>query len=136
LHAWIRDKNKEKNKARMVAGYCWDWVSKKQPDLKDIVIGNYQATWNLDTDGQGWIIKPNSVSEVGCIHTSQGLELDYVGVIVGPDLIARDGRIVTRPEKRSRMDKSIHGWRALSKQDPEGTHERLDSITRIRTERS
>src|SRR5205823_3233323 len=36
LHAWIREKNNEKNKARMVAGYCWDWVSKKEPQLKDI----------------------------------------------------------------------------------------------------
>ncbi|HZS47672.1 MAG TPA: DUF2075 domain-containing protein, partial [Blastocatellia bacterium] len=125
LHDWVREKNKEKNKARMVAGYCWDWVSKNQPELKDIVIGKYQATWNLGSDGQGWIIKPNSVNEVGCIHTSQGLELDYVGVIVGPDLVARDGRIVTRPEKRSRMDKSIHGWRKLKKADPDGTDERL-----------
>ena len=128
LHAWIRDKNKKNNKARMVAGYCWDWVSKKQPELKDIVIGNYQATWNLGTDGQGWIIKPNSVSEVGCIHTCQGLELDYVGVIVGADLIARNERIVTQPDKRSSMDKSIHGWRALKKQDPKATDSRLDSI--------
>ena len=128
LHDWIREKNKEKNKARMVAGYCWDWISKKQAELKDIVIGNYEATWNLDTDGQGWIIKPNSVNEVGCIHTCQGLELDYVGVIVGPDLIVRNGQILTHPEKRSRMDKSIHGWRMLRKQDPNGANGRLDAI--------
>ena len=128
LHAWVREKNKEKNKARMVAGYCWDWVSKKQPQLKDIVIGNYGATWNLDSDGQGWIIKPDSVSEVGCIHTSQGLELDYVGVIVGEDLAVRDGRVVTQPERRSGMDRSVHGWRKLMKQDPQRTRERLDAI--------
>jgi len=128
LHSWIRERNKEKNKARMVAGYCWDWVSKKQPQLRDIVIGRYEATWNLDTDGQAWIIKPNSVSEVGCIHTCQGLELDYVGVIVGEDLIVRDSRIVTQPDKRSRMDKSVSGWKALRKVDPGGTAERLDAI--------
>ncbi len=92
LHNWLREKNKEKNKARVVAGYCWDWVSKKQPQLRDIVIDSYEATWNLDTDGQAWIIKPDSVSEVGCIHTCQGLELDYVGVIVGADLVARPQR--------------------------------------------
>ena len=128
LHQWIREKNQEKNKARMVAGYCWDWISKDQPQLRDIVIGNYEATWNLSSHGQAWIIQPDSVSEVGCIHTSQGLELDYVGVIVGEDLVVRDGRIVTRPEKRSRMDKSIAGWRAQSRKDPEGTAERLDAI--------
>jgi DUF2075 family protein len=128
LHDWIREKNKDNNKARMVAGYCWDWISKKQPNLRDIVIGNYQATWNLDAHGQAWIIQPDSVDEVGCIHTCQGLELDYVGVIVGEDLIVRDGQIVTQPAKRSSMDRSIHGWRALSKKDPVGTTRRLDAI--------
>lgn len=112
----------------MVAGYCWDWVSKKQPQLKDIVIGDYKATWNLETDGQAWIIKPDSVSEVGCIHTCQGLELDYVGVIVGSDLAARNDQIVTRPEERSNMDRSIHGWRSLMKADRKGTQERINAI--------
>jgi len=74
LHALIRQKNTN-NKARVVAGYCWPWLSKKDPRLKDIVIGAYQAAWNLTQDGQTWIIQPASVSEVGCIHTCQGLEL-------------------------------------------------------------
>ncbi len=39
--------------------------------------------WNLTDDGSLWIVKPDSVNEVGCIHTCQGLDLDYVGVIVG-----------------------------------------------------
>lgn len=128
LHTLVRIKNMEKNKARMVAGYCWKWVSKKQPILKDIVIGDYKATWNLDSDGQAWIIKPDSVSEVGCIHTSQGLEVDYVGVIVGPDLIVRDGRVLTQPSERASTDKSVHGWKKLYKEDPEATTEKLDAI--------
>lgn len=128
LHALIREKNQEKNKARMVAGYCWKWVSKKLPKLKDIVIGSYKATWNLDTDGQAWIIKPDSVNEVGCIHTCQGLELDYVGVIIGPDLIVCDRNIITQPNERATTDKSIHGWRSLIKEDPEATKSRLDAI--------
>lgn len=128
LHDLIRDKNKEKNKARMVAGYCWKWISKKHSHLKDIVIGSYKATWNLDSDGQAWIIKPDSVSEVGCIHTSQGLEVDYIGVIVGPDLIVRDGQVVTRPAERASTDKSIHGWKALTKKDPKAANNQLDAI--------
>ncbi|AAR34734.1 DNA/RNA helicase domain-containing protein [Geobacter sulfurreducens] len=128
LHGLIKDKNKISNKARMVAGYCWDWTSKKNPHLKDIVIGDYRATWNLETDGQAWIIKPDSVSEVGCIHTCQGLEVDYIGVIVGPDLVVRDGSVLTRPAERSRMDKSIQGWKKLLKDDPEGGAARLDAI--------
>ena len=128
LHDEIFEKNKEKNKARMVAGYCWKWVSKKNPELKDIQIGYYKATWNLDKDGQSWIIQPDSVTEVGCIHTCQGLEIDYVGVIVGPDLIVRDGKVITVPEERASTDKSIHGWKKLVKEDPEGTRKRLDAI--------
>jgi uncharacterized protein len=128
LHELIRQKNRENNKARMVAGYCWDWISKKQPQLKDIKIGHYSATWNLGVDGQAWIIKPNSVSEVGCIHTCQGLELDYVGVIVGLDLVVRNGRIIAQPQARSRMDKSIYTWKKLLKNNPVSAKARIDAI--------
>jgi uncharacterized protein len=128
LHNIIREKNREKNKARLVAGYCWKWISKRSPQLKDIVIGDYKATWNLDTDGQAWLIKPNSVSEVGCIHTCQGLELDYVGVIVGPDLIVRNSKIITQPHERASTDKSIHGWKSLFRVKPDATMAHLDKI--------
>ncbi len=67
---------------------------------------------------------------MGCIHTCQGLELDYVGVIIGPDLIARGGVLQTSPERRSRMDRSIRGYKRLMKSDPEGTRQRVDAIIR------
>jgi len=128
LHDLIRKKNALSNKSRMVAGYCWDWVSKKRPALKDIAIADYKATWNLEAHGQAWIIQPDSVNEVGCIHTCQGLELDYVGVIVGPDLIVRKGKVITRPDQRSTMDKSIHTWRRLMEENPTDAKLRLDQI--------
>lgn len=127
LHNIIKEKN-HRNKARVVAGYCWNWVSKKNPGLKDIKIGEYEATWNLDKDGQAWIIQPNSVSEVGCIHTCQGLEVDYVGVIIGEDLIVRNGEIITQPEKRAGTDRSISGWKKMIKEDPVKTKDKLDNI--------
>jgi DUF2075 family protein/DNA replication protein DnaC len=128
LHKIIRKKNKDKNKSRLVAGYCWDWVSKKNPELRDIVINNFSAKWNLDSDGQSWIIKPNSVNEVGCIHTCQGLEVDYVGVIIGEDLVIRNGIAKTYPEKRAKTDRSISGWKKLVKEDRALTLKKLDSI--------
>lgn len=128
LHNLIKDKNIKSNKARLVAGYCWKWVSKKHPEMADIVIGEYEATWNLDSQGQAWIIHPDSVSEVGCIHTSQGLEVDYIGVIIGQDFVIRDGMVVTNPEERASTDKSIHGWKALAKEEPEMIRSQLDSI--------
>jgi DUF2075 family protein len=128
LYETIVEKNKPKNKARLVAGYCWKWISKKHPELKDIVIDDFKATWNLNSHGQSWIIHPESVSEVGCIHTSQGLEVDYIGVIIGPDLIVRNGEVVTQPEERASTDKSIHGWKKLMKEDPQLIKARLDAI--------
>ncbi len=124
----IKLKNKTNNKSRMVAGYCWNWKSANKPVLKDIVIGDFEATWNLKSQGQSWLIHPNSVEQVGCIHTVQGLELDYVGVIIGSDLVYRDGEIITDVTKRATSDKSVSGWKQKIKEDPETTKLRLDSI--------
>lgn len=128
MHDLIIEKNKEKNKARVLAGYCWKWVSKNNPTLKDIRIGDYEATWNLQDDGQGWIIKPNSVSEVGCIHTSQGLEVDYVGVIIGPDFVVRDGGVVTDVSRRASSDRSVQGWRRMLNETPDEALFKFDAI--------
>ncbi|MBU1034716.1 DUF2075 domain-containing protein [Patescibacteria group bacterium] len=126
----IFEKNKIKNKARLVAGYCWDWVSKKNKILKDIIIPdyNFEMRWNLASDGNLWILAPESVNEVGCIHTCQGLELDYVGVIVGPDLIVRDGKIITVPEKRAKTDSSLKGYKKYFKEDSEAAIKKADMI--------
>lgn len=109
LHNEIINLNKKNNKSRIVAGYCWEWVSNNNPNLKDIVINNYSAKWNLTEHGQIFLIHPDSVTEVGCIHTCQGLELDYVGVIIGPDLIVRNGRVLTDGTKRASTDRSLRG---------------------------
>ncbi len=132
LHELIAERNAINNKSRVVAGYCWDWVSKKKPDQYDVVIPEhgYAKRWNLDKDGSLWIVAPDSIDEVGCIHTCQGLELDYVGVIVGPDLVAHDGTLATVPEARSSMDRSIRGWKSMTKQSPEETRRRVDRIIR------
>ena len=132
LHELIAERNAVNNKSRVVAGYCWDWVSKKNPDLFDIVVPEhgYAKRWNLDKDGSLWLVADKSIDEVGCIHTCQGLELDYVGVIVGPDLVARNGRLVTVPAARSSMDRSIRGWRTMMRSDPKTTSDRVDRIIR------
>lgn len=126
----IFSKNKINNKARLVAGYCWNWVSKNDESKKDIVIQEYNFTmrWNLASDGNLWILKPESVNEVGCIHTCQGLETDYIGVIIGPDFVIRDGLAITIPEKRARTDASIKGYKALLKENPELAKQKVDAI--------
>ncbi|MCF5060653.1 DUF2075 domain-containing protein [Pseudomonas proteolytica] len=128
LHDAIDEKNHE-NKARVVAGYCWPWLSKKDSKATDIVIGNdYARQWNLDQDGSLWIIAENSIEQVGCIHTCQGLEVDYIGVIIGPDLVVRDGQVVTSPHERDKNDKSIRGWKKLMKEQPALAQQDTDLI--------
>ncbi len=126
----IFEKNKINNKARLVAGYCWDWVSKKNKTLNDIIIPehNFAMRWNLASDGNLWIISPESVNEIGCIHTCQGLELDYIGVIIGDDLIVRDGKIITNPDKRAKTDASLKGYKKLYRENPEKAKRKADLI--------
>jgi DUF2075 family protein len=122
LRKAITEKNKINNKARLVAGYCWDWVSKKDSKAKDIVFEEFDFAmkWNLSEDGMLWILKEDSVNEVGCIHTCQGLEVDYIGVIIGEDLIVRNGIMLVDPSKRSKMDSTIKGYKSLlKKSEPE-----------------
>lgn len=132
LHEVIAQKNLEKNSARVVAGYCWDWLSKNNNNAYDIVLedGKYQKRWNLSQDGSLWIIAPSSVEQVGCIHTCQGLEVDYIGVIIGPDLIVRDGVIQTRYRERATADrrKSLTGIEGLMRTNPQEALNVADEI--------
>jgi DUF2075 family protein len=132
LHNEIRSKNKVNNKARLVAGYCWNWVSKKVPTSFDIELeqGTYKARWNLASYGNEWIINPKSVDEVGCIHTCQGLEVDYVGVIIGDDLDVFNGKLITNPKGRAKSDKSLNGYVGERKADPERADAKADELIR------
>ena len=104
----LREINKINNKARMVAGYCYDWDVKHHRGDWDISLENgFQAKWNLEND-KIWAVNPDSFEEVGCIHTAQGLEFDYVGVLIGRDLRydPESGLIITDQEQISKDDKT------------------------------
>jgi len=130
LHDQIKKLNSLKNSARMVAGYCWEWNSRKDSRLNDIIIEdhNFAAKWNLTEDGNLWIINPDSVNEIGCIHTCQGLEVDYIGVIIGPDLVYDDGEVKVDPTKRAKSDASLKGYKTLLTNDPENAKQTIKSI--------
>ena len=132
LHALIELKNRANNRSRVVAGYCWKWPSKKDPQAWDIELPafGYRRRWNLDKDGSLWIVTPGSVEQVGCIHTCQGLELDYVGVIIGPDLVYRGGRIVTDATRRASSDQSVKGLKGMLKTDPDNARALADTIVK------
>lgn len=95
----------------MLAGYCYDWITKNNPreDIYDIELENgFMAKWNF-SNTDTWAIDEDTFEQVGCIHTSQGLEFDYVGVIIGKDLRYRNGRVITDRTKRAKTDQSLRG---------------------------
>jgi uncharacterized protein len=84
LRSEIRARDSERGLARVVAGYAWDWKSKRDRDAVDIELDGVGMRWN-STD-KDWISSPGAIDEVGSIHTVQGYDLNYAGVIIGPDL--------------------------------------------------
>jgi hypothetical protein len=88
----------------------------------------FAMQWNLADDGQLWLVKEGSENQIGCIHTCQGLEMDYVGVIVGPDFKFVRGRAVTDPNARSKNDSSIKGFKKSFLVDPARAQKEADLI--------
>ena len=89
--------------ARMTAGFCWPWSDPVDGTLvADVKIGDWKRPWNVKGDravgGDAptaalWATEPGGFSQVGCIYTAQGFEYDWNGVIIGPDLVIRDGML-------------------------------------------
>ena len=89
----IVERETEHGLARLVAGYAWEWRSRSRPEEFDIELDGLRLRWN--TTQLDWVGSPTSIDEVGSIHTIQGYDLNYAGVIIGPDLRydARTGRL-------------------------------------------
>ena len=102
----LRILNNKNNKARMVAGYAFDWNVKNDRGEWDIELEDgFKAKWNLAND-KIWAINKSSFDQVGCIHTCQGVEFDYVGVIIGKDLIYRNNHVEAIQQAISKDDGS------------------------------
>ena len=78
--------------SRMVAGFDWEWKSKKNKSAYDIEIDGMKFRWNSTQNN--WIGSKNAPKEVGSIYTVQGDDLNYVGIIIGNDLIYRNGKLI------------------------------------------
>lgn len=121
-----------KRSSRLLAGYCWNWVSKKDSRENDIVLGDgFARKWNLASQGQAWLAVPEGADQVGCVFTAQGLECPFVGVIMGDDLVIRDGRWVVDLTARASTDRiSLWGMNTAMKTDPDATLARAGQIVR------
>ena len=125
----IIERNSNRNRSRILAGYCWNWLKQGKNDstVHDIKINDFEMSWNLG-NSTTFAIDESSVNEVGCIHTSQGLEFDYVGVIIGEDLRYENGKIITDFSKRASTDQSLKGIKSIYKKDPEKANEIADEV--------
>ena len=116
----IEEKNKINNKSRIVAGYCWKWPknNRNNPNYNDIRIPeyNFEMSWNLE-GGEIFALGENTVKQAGCIHTTQGLEFDYVGVIIGNDMRYEEDHIVTDYTERASTDTSLNGIGTYDEED-------------------
>ncbi|MFF2275753.1 DNA/RNA helicase domain-containing protein [Agromyces sp. NPDC058126] len=84
MHEAIRERDREHGLARLAAGYAWPWKSKNDASAVDIELDGIGLRWN--TTATDWASSTNALEEVGSIHTLQGYDLNFAGVIIGPDL--------------------------------------------------
>ncbi len=118
LYARLAKKEQQYGLCRLLAGYAWPWVSKKDPRIKDITIGQTSFSWN--STSADWINAPNAFSEVGCIHTTQGYDLNYAGIIFGREIdydeerhqivIDRDLYFDLNGKKGIESDQALHDY--------------------------
>lgn len=130
LERMVRNMNEIDGKARLLAGYCWEWETKKHPELDaDVIVGDFAMPWNLSGD-KTFAISAGSIDQVGCIHTTQGLEFSYVGVIIGEDLRYEHDEVITDYTKRAKSDKSLSGLIGPAKKGNKEALAEIDSIIR------
>jgi DUF2075 family protein len=109
LEAFLAAKEAAGETARMTAGYCWPWSDPRPDDtlVNDVQVGDWSRPWNVKSDrsvgdapgSPYWATDPNGFGQVGCVYTAQGFEYEWSGVIIGPDLVARDSRLVTNRDE-------------------------------------
>lgn len=87
LYSELRIKEDKHKLCRLVAGFSWPWFSDARgstPDAMDIKIDGLEFQWNKTPED--WVNSPNAFNEVGSIHTTQGYDLNYTGIIFGEEI--------------------------------------------------
>ena len=135
LYKALKAKNAT-NKARLIAGYSWEWPKKagrkRRGHLKHVTADGLALPWNFD--GENWATSEDGIEQVGCVHTCQGVEFDWLGVLIGPDLRYENGKVIGDPTKRAKTDTSLKGSKTAikaAKGDPAATaaaHEKVQAI--------
>ena len=135
----IVKRNKEDSPARVTAGICWPWQKegKSNNEVKDVVIGDFKKSWNLDYTGKkiNFASDPDSIDQIGSIHTVQGLEFTYAGVIFGEDIDYDDedknkNKLIINYEKIPKDCRVMHGSGVIEKQGKSLKKEAKKAATR------
>jgi uncharacterized protein len=106
MEAFLASRQEVGETARLSAGFCWPWSEPRQDGslVPDVEVGAWRRPWNVKSDrsiggapgSAYWATDPAGFGQVGCVYTAQGFEYEWSGVIIGSDLVARDGRLITR----------------------------------------
>lgn len=119
MEEYVRDRGRGRATARITAGFCWPWSDPDEHQLVDDVhIEGWRRPWNLKPDhkvpqvprSHTWATDARGIDQIGCVYTAQTFEYDWNGVIIGPDLLFRDGRFTvdrsasSDPAFRGRVD--------------------------------
>ena len=127
LYRELTARNAE-NTARLVAGYSWEWPTagrQRRGHAKHVTVDGLSLPWNFT--GENWATATDGIEQVGCVHTCQGVEFDWLGVLIGPDLRFEDGRIVGDPDKRARTDSSLKGSKK-SLREAQDDHDATEAV--------
>lgn len=112
----IQEKQKEFPKSRLLSGYTHNWISQYDDNLYDFIMddGKFKMKWNKKVD-YSYINDETQFDRIGCIHTIQGVDMQYAGVIIGKDIIFRDGKIIFDQSQNASSDKASGIRTALPK---------------------
>ncbi|MFF1466561.1 DNA/RNA helicase domain-containing protein [Streptomyces mirabilis] len=115
LQAVLRSHHEGVRQARMAAGFCWPWSKpvRRANNVVELVDDvslsewDWAHPWNVQSERSIggypsknlWATDPAGFSQVGCIYTAQGFEYDWNGVILGPDLVWRNGAWAANPQE-------------------------------------
>jgi uncharacterized protein len=125
----------DRNKARLIAGYSWEWPARgrqRGTTAKHVEADALSLPWNFD--GENWATGKDAITQVGCVHTSQGVEFDWLGVLIGPDLVYENNSVLGKPEARAKTDVSLKGWKKAFREaagDRKTQQEILDKVQAI-----
>ncbi|GAA0499077.1 DUF2075 domain-containing protein [Streptomyces olivaceiscleroticus] len=116
MEQFIQERGRQGATARITAGFCWPWSNPDGTQLvDDVCIEDWRRPWNVKPQhsvpdaprSDLWSTDPRGIGQIGCVYTAQTFEYDWNGVIIGPDLLFRNGKFTV--DRTASCDPAFHG---------------------------